>query len=62
MREGGSNGLAYPSVRNPRGSCIAAFRPKVIGAPVQTRHLQYYWDGTRVARYFDYDSGEWLAI
>lgn len=62
MRGGGSNGLVYPSVRNPGGSCLAAFRPKVVGVPVQTKHLKYHWDGTRVARYFDYDSGEWLAI
>lgn len=62
MREGGSNGLLYPSLRNPGGSCVAAFRPKVVGFPVQTRHLKYYWDGKRVARYFDYDVGKWVAI
>lgn len=62
MRDGGSNGLVYPSVRNPGGACVAAFRPDVIGVPVQTKHLQYHWDGTRVARYFDYGSDDWIAI
>ena len=62
MRESGSNGLVYPSVRNPRGACIAAFRPRVVGIPLQTRHLQYHWDGMRVVRYFDYEEGVWRAI
>lgn len=62
IRQAGSNGLVYSSVRNPGGQCIAAFRPKAVGIPVQTKHLRYHWDGTRVVRYFDYEVGEWLAV
>lgn len=62
LREAGSNGLVYPSVRNRNGRCVGAFRPRVIGIPVQTKHLRYHWDGSRVVRYFDYETNEWAAI
>lgn len=48
LREAGSNGIAYPSVRNAGGECIAAFWPDVPGIPVQARHFRYHWDGTRI--------------
>jgi len=62
LREAGSNGVVYPSVRNPGGECIAAFRPKAVGIPVQTNHLRFHWDGVRVGRYFAYDTGVWLPV
>jgi RES domain len=62
LREAGSDGLHYPSVRHIGGQCIAAFWPDVVGIPIQERHLQYEWDGTRVMRYFDYSSDEWQPI
>jgi hypothetical protein len=58
-REAGSNGISYPSVRHPGGRCIAAFWPNVVGIPMQERHLQYYWDGKSVTRYFDFSREEW---
>jgi hypothetical protein len=62
LRDQGSNGHAYPSVRNPGGQCVAAFRPNAVGLPVQTNHLNYHWDGTRVVRYFDYAAEEWIPL
>lgn len=62
LRDAGSNGLVYPSVRHAGGRCVAAFRPKAVGIPVQTKHLQYHWDGRRVARYFDYERDAWAAL
>lgn len=59
LRVSGSNGIHYPSVRNPAGHCIAAFRPKAVGIPVQERHLQYAWNGQRVDKWFDYERVEW---
>jgi hypothetical protein len=59
-REAGSNGLLYPSVRQHGGQCIAAFWPDVVGIPIQERHLQYEWDGTKVSRYFDYRREKWF--
>lgn len=62
LRSTGSYGLVYPSVRDHGGWCAAAFRPKAVGLPVQTKHLRYHWDGTRVARYFDYATERWSSV
>lgn len=62
LREGGSNGVVYPSVRETGGRCIGAFWPDVVGVPVQERHLKYEWNGTRVSRYFDYAENRWFAL
>jgi hypothetical protein len=62
LREAGSNGLVYPSVRHPGGYCVAAFRPKAVGLPVQTKHLQYHYDGERVVGYFDYEEETWRSL
>ena len=62
LREAGSNGIIYPSVRHAGGVCAAAFRPKAVGVPVQTNHLKFHWDGTRVVRYFDYERDGWIAL
>ena len=62
LREADSDGVVYPSVRHAGGHCAGAFRPKVVGIPVQTKHLKYHWDGKQVARYFDYSTDEWHAV
>jgi RES domain len=62
QRNKGSDGLAYPSVRHDGGRCIAAFWPDTVGIPVQERHLQYEWDGTRVSRYFDFKQESWVSL
>ena len=62
LRDSGSNGLHYPSVRRPAGHCVAVFRPRVVGIPRQDRHLLYDWDGVRVSRYFDYHTAKWVTI
>lgn len=62
LRDAGSLGLVYPSVRDAGGQCAAAFRPKAVGIPTPTGHLKYHWDGTRVARYFDYQTDAWHAV
>lgn len=62
LRAAGSNGPVYPSVRDPGGQCVGALRPKAIGVPVQGKHLKYHWDGSRVARYFDYEDAVWVQL
>ena len=62
LRAAGGNGIVYPSVRRARGQCLGAFRPKAVGLPVQGRHLQYHWDGTRISRYFDYAEERWIGL
>jgi hypothetical protein len=62
LREAGSNGVVYPSVRHAEGECVGAFRPKSVHPPSQERHLRYHYDGVRVRRWFDYGSGAWTPL
>ena len=62
LRETGAVGIVYPSVRRGGGECVAVFRARAVGLPHQERHLNYYWNGERVARYFDYQREAWINI
>lgn len=62
LRDAGSTGVVYPSVRRPGSECIGAFRPKAVGLPRQERHLNYRWNGKRVDRYFDYSLDRWVGL
>jgi hypothetical protein len=62
LREAGVNGIVYPSVRDPGGQCVAAFRPRAVGLPVPGAALKLHWDGARVVRWFDYASEQWTAV
>lgn len=50
LREGGSNGILYRSVRCPGGECAGIFWPDLMPVPVQGDHFDYHWDGQRVDR------------
>lgn len=62
LRGSGSEGIVYPSVRDPEGACVALFFPDLAREPVQTRHLDYHWDGERVDLYRDAGAGEVYRI
>jgi hypothetical protein len=62
LRELGSSGLVYDSVRCASGQCLAAFRPRVLAPPRVEAHLLYHFDGARIARYFDYAAGDWITL
>lgn len=49
LREAGSWGIYYQSVRHEGGACAAVFRPKAISPVRQGAHLGYVWDGQRIA-------------
>jgi hypothetical protein len=57
LRESGSDGLVYPSVRHAGGDCVGLFYPDSASNPVQGRHLDYHWDGARVDLYRDLSGG-----
>jgi hypothetical protein len=57
LHAAGSNGLVYPSVRNPGGECVGLFYPDCAGHATQARHLDYHWDGNRVDMVRDASSG-----
>ena len=48
LREDGSNGIAYDSVRRMGGECAAAFRPPLLSNARLERHLCYIWDGRQI--------------
>ena len=48
LRASGSEGVVYPSVRHAGGTCVGLFYPDLAANPVQGRHLDYHWDGSRV--------------
>ena len=49
LREAGSNGIVYDSVRHAGGTCVAAFYPDIVDPCVQAGHYLYRWDGTRIS-------------
>lgn len=53
LREGGSNGIAYLSVRHEGGECVAVFRPPLLSNCRQERHLCYVWDGQAIATIYE---------
>ena len=53
IRNNGSSGLAYDSVRNPGGECVAIFKPRVLSNCRQERHLTYVWDGRAIGTVYE---------
>ena len=62
LRSGGSEGLVYPSRRDPEGVCAGLFYPDLATPPVQGRHLDYHWDGVRVDLVRDTGTGEVFRV
>ncbi len=65
LRESGSFGLIYDSVRRRPGECIAVFRPSILASHLPQGHtwqgplLTYHWNGTHVNKYFNHESSAW---
>jgi RES domain len=47
LRDAGSNGIVYRSVRDPGGQCLVAFRPRLVRNVRQGAHFEYVWRGRR---------------
>jgi hypothetical protein len=62
LRDTGSNGIHYASVRYAAGQCLAVFRPTAAGTFQPSRHLSYEWDGRQMSRYFDYHDERWIGF
>jgi hypothetical protein len=52
LRDAGSNGITYSSVRDPGGECVAAFRPRLMKPVVQGKHYCYVWNGARISQVY----------
>ena len=53
LRNAGSNGIAFDSVRRAGGECVAVFRPRLVQNVRQSVHLRYAWDGVSVANVYE---------
>lgn len=53
LRDAGSNGIAFDSVRRPGGQCVAVFRPRLVQSVRQSVHLRYAWDGNSIANVYE---------
>jgi hypothetical protein len=62
LRAASSEGLVYPSQRDPGGQCAGLFYPDRAHNAVQGRHLEYHWDGTRVNLYRDASTGDVFRV
>jgi hypothetical protein len=62
LRDSGSNGVVYPSVRHAGGECIGAFWPDVVQIPEQTKHVMLKWDGNKISSWFDYETERWEEL
>jgi RES domain len=52
LRQSGSNGIVYDSVRHASGQCLAVYRPRLIQNCRQGTHLRYVWDGERIGQVY----------
>jgi hypothetical protein len=46
LLDGGSLGVVYPSVRRADGTCVACFRPALVGNVRRDRTYRFSWEGT----------------
>lgn len=53
LRDAGSDGIAYRSVRDDAGQCAAIFRPRLLSQCRQERHLCYRWDGAKISDIYE---------
>lgn len=53
LRDQGSNGIFYQSIRQDNGFCVAVFKPKVLKSCLQAEHLEYVWDGSKISAIFE---------
>lgn len=60
LKQKESNGIIYNSVRNTKGICFVAFKPKCVPIPIPTLRPAMHWDGEKMDKWFD--GKEWLDL
>lgn len=53
LRDAGSTGVLFPSVRHPGGLCVGLFRPRALEAAKSGRHIGLHWDGERITHWYE---------
>ena len=49
LKQAGSNGIVFDSVRHAEGQCIAVYRPRLVQNCRQSTQLRYVWNGERIS-------------
>jgi hypothetical protein len=62
LKQRGSNGIVYPSIRDAGGECVGLFFPDCASNARQGRHLDYHWNGQGIDFYRDANSGKVFRI
>ena len=58
LRNAGSDGLTWTSVRSSGGKCIGVFWPDVVSIPVLSTRYRYHWNGSQVDLIENLNTGE----
>lgn len=53
LREAGSWGVLYHSVRHPGGLCAGLFRPRALKPAREAAHIALHWDGARITHWYE---------
>ena len=53
LREAGSWGVQFPSVRHRGGLCVGVFRPKALRNARSGAHIALHWDGQRITHWYE---------
>ena len=57
-----SDGLVYPSQRDPAGECVGLLFPDLVRHLKQARHLDYHWNGAAVDLYRNAGNGQVFRV
>ena len=53
LREAGSWGVVFPSVRHEGGLCVGIFRPRALRQARSAAHIALHWDGQRITHWYE---------
>ena len=53
LRQAGSSGVLYHSVRRRGGLCAGVFRPRALKPAREAAHIALHWDGSRISHWFE---------
>lgn len=62
LREAGSWGVLYHSVRQRGGLCAGLFRPRALKPAKEAAHIALHWDGARITHWYEKRAPQALGL